>query len=106
MQRTVQLPLWTAGVALATVAVGPFLAAVVAIRVADGNTGECVRAKQVADAARTQALAGPTDRERRAEQLLLEPGGDRAQELAGVLAARAEVDRARAAYPPPAPTGC
>ncbi len=106
VQRKMELPLWTVVVALATVAAGPALAAWVAVQVADGNTGECVRNKQLADAARTQALAGPTDREREAERLLLEPGGDVKAERDRVLAARAEVDQARRLYPPPPPTGC
>ncbi len=106
VQRKMELPLWTVVVALATVAAGPALAAWVAIQVADGNTGECVRGKQLADAARTQALAGPTDRERRAETALLTPGGDRAEELGALLAARAALDEARRRYPAPPPTGC
>lgn len=95
---------WQVGVALATIAAGPLLA--VAVGGAYLDLADCLKDKTAADARRTAALAGPTDRERAAERMLLEPGGDPRAEAAAVREARAAVDRARAAYPPPTSAGC
>lgn len=101
---TVQVPKYVVGIVLVTSALSPCLAGAVAWKQVDFD--HCLRDQAAAQAARAAALAGPTDRERRAERVLLEPGGDRQAELEEVRQARAAVDRARTANPPVPPADC
>jgi hypothetical protein len=64
---------------------------------------DCLRDGAIADQRRTSAIAGATDRERVAEAEYLR---DPARGLQGLLYARGEVDRARAANPAPNPVPC
>lgn len=65
---------------------------------------DCLKDRDVADAARTRAIAGATDHERAADRaLLMGPVGTMtvAELRSRALAARAETDKVRAANPAP-----
>jgi hypothetical protein len=103
-RETVGVPKYLVGVVLVSSGLGPLLAGAVAWKQVDFD--HCLRDQAAAAAKRAEALAGPTDRERQAERVLLEPGGDPRVEAAEVRRARAELDRVRAEYPPLPPADC